>query len=193
MARQRVGDGYLRRNSIHGFNCERLLLHFKLPFSLQPKEFRSIYLPYTWQKPRHIPRTLSDSEIEELEAEPVPDSFDWRPRNVVTDVKDQRACGSCWAFSVTGNIEGQWAIKTGKLVSLSEQELLDCDVIDQACNGGLPMNAYSEIIRLGGLEPESLYPYDAEKEPTCKLHKSDVAVYINSSLQLPKDEEKMVG
>jgi len=160
---------------------------------LTPKEFRETYLPYTWQKPRHQPRTLSEMELEQLDAEPIPASFDWRPKNIVTSVKNQGSCGSCWAFSVTGNIEGQWALKTGKLVPLSEQELLDCDVIDQACDGGLPLNAYKEIIRLGGLETEAEYPYDASKEPTCKLERSDVAAYINDSLQLPKNEEQMAA
>jgi C1A family cysteine protease len=77
----------------------------------------------------------------------------------VTGVKDQGNCGSCWSFSATGALEGAYQIKYGSLVSFSEQNLVSCDTIDSACNGGLMDNAFSWTKTNGGLCTEAGYPY----------------------------------
>ena len=113
------------------------------------------------------PTTLPDATAVELAS--LPASFDWRRRGAVTPPKNQGACGSCWSFSTTGAVEGAHFLKTGSLVSLSEQQLVDCDhtcledepdACDAGCRGGLPLNAMSYVKRRG-LDSEANYPYKA--------------------------------
>lgn len=95
-------------------------------------------------------------------------SIDWRNSGAVTGVKDQGQCGSCWAFSTTGAMEGAYKIKSGSLVSLSEQNFVDCDNNgDHGCNGGLMDNAFAWAKTNGGVCTESAYPYTATKG-TCR-------------------------
>eukprot|EP00397_Hematodinium_sp_SG-2012_P035038 GEMP01037639.1.p1 GENE.GEMP01037639.1~~GEMP01037639.1.p1 ORF type:complete len:370 (+),score=66.76 GEMP01037639.1:28-1110(+) len=97
----------------------------------------------------------------------VPDEIDWTTKNAVTEVKNQGLCGSCWAFSVTGAIEGAFArVKGGRLASLSEQNLLDCDDRDNKCDGGVMDRAF-EYVMANGICSESSYPYQCDTADDC--------------------------
>jgi len=101
----------------------------------------------------------------------LPDSVDWRNKGAVTTVKNQQQCGSCWAFSTTGVLEGFNFIKTGTLTTFSEQQLVDCDTaVDQGCNGGLPYDAL-EYVAKNGIETEGDYPYTGQ-DGTCQYEKA---------------------
>ncbi|XP_076283794.1 uncharacterized protein LOC143210642 [Lasioglossum baleicum] len=154
---------------------------------LSPEEFRSKYLGYRPHLRQENAIPFPEAEIPDIE---LPPKFDWRDHHVVTPVKDQGQCGSCWAFSVTGNVESQYAIRHGKLLSLSEQELVDCDSLDLGCGGGEMDNAYTTIEKLGGLELESDYPYDARNEK-CEFNKGKAVVNVVDALHISSNETKM--
>jgi len=120
-----------------------------------------------------------------------PTSFDWRTKNVITPVKNQGHCGSCWAFSSTGALEAHHAIKHKQLVSLSEQQLVDCagNFDNHGCKGGLPSHAFEYVHYQGGIQGEQTYPYEGVDSP-CRFHKEGVLVNTKRSVNITEGDEK---
>jgi len=102
---------------------------------------------------------------------------DWRDVNAITSVRNQGGCGSCWAFSVTEELETAWYLAGNDIPSLSEQQLVSCDKVDQGCNGGTPPTAYLSIQVMHGLDSSAAYPYTSGSgnNSACKFNASYIA------------------
>lgn len=157
---------------------------------LTDEEYNNIYNglrlsePYEFKAP----------EIDERPLLGLASSVDWRQKGIVAPVKNQGQCGSCWAFSAAGALESAHAQKTGSLVRLSEQNLVDCSTSfgNHGCNGGLMDYAFRYVISNRGMAKEADYPYEA-RDATCRYKKEtcgstlaafkQVTSYSESALQ----------
>jgi cysteine peptidase B len=135
---------------------------------------------------------VADSKAEVLA---MPPSVDWRKHGAVTQVKDQGQCGACWAFSTTGNIEGQWKIKGHGLRSLSEQILISCNTrTTYGCGGGFPYLADQWLIteRGGQIPTEASYPFTGG-DPNCSYAGNVIGATIKAVKRLPSNEAQMAA
>jgi cathepsin L len=132
-----------------------------------------------------IPKKVNSTNITDIENSSLPSGVDWRSMGVVTDIKDQGQCGSCWAFSAIGTIEGQHALKTNNLVSLSEQNLVDCSYNygNEGCDGGWPEAAMRYVINNYGVDTEKNYPYTAN-DGSCAYNKSYSGANVTGTVNI---------
>lgn len=169
---------YIDRRNVFYDNLEKILDHnrnkmstFSLELNqfahLTQTEFKNTYLGYKSfksSKPNHSYHiSHSFRPNSKTINNDLPNSIDWNEKGAVTPVKNQGACGSCWAFSTTGALESAFFLKTGVLESFSEQELVSCDTVDQGCNGGLMDSAFEFIHKNQGICKESDYPYTGQR------------------------------
>ncbi|XP_006291187.2 probable cysteine protease RDL3 [Capsella rubella] len=158
---------------------------------LTADEFRSTYLRGKVEK-----KSVSDVEerYKYKEGDVLPDEVDWRERGaVVPRVKAQGDCGGCWAFAAVGAVEGINQITTGELISLSEQELLDCDrgTDNFGCTGGGAVWAFDFIIKNDGIVSDEVYPYSGNDTAACKAIEMTTTrvVTINGREVVPENDE----
>ncbi|CAN6269755.1 unnamed protein product [Urochloa humidicola] len=153
-------------------------------------EFRAAYLGAATGGSRG--RNVTGERYRHNGVEALPEFVDWRQKGAVAPIKNQGQCGSCWAFSAVGAVEGINQIVMGELVTLSEQELVDCSKNGQnsGCNGGMMDDAFAFIASNGGIDTDEDYPYTA-RDGKCDLaKKARRVVYIDGFEDVPRYDEK---
>ncbi|KAH1169786.1 hypothetical protein KIL84_000771 [Mauremys mutica] len=140
---------------------------------LFPEDFKAIYLR---SRPYRVPRYI---EVLKRKETPLPTKFDWRDKNVVTQVRNQQTCGGCWAFSVVGGIESAYAIKRKILEELSVQQVIDCSYNNYGCHGGSTVSALSWLNQTQvKLVKDSEYTFKAQTGLCHYFQSSDIGVSI---------------
>lgn len=132
-------------------------------------------------KPQDCSATNSFAVKQEAKLKAIPAAYEWNSIGMVSPVKNQASCGSCWTFSTVGSLESHWNILgKGKNITFSEQQLVDCagDFDNYGCRGGLPSHAFEYIRYAGGIESDVTYPYTA-KDGSCVFRRSIAVGYVN--------------
>ncbi|XP_075678692.1 digestive cysteine proteinase 1-like [Dermatophagoides pteronyssinus] len=151
-------------------------------------EFRSSHLGYLGDRVK----TPSNNEYTMNDVESLPAEIDWTKKGVVTSVKKQNECGSCYAFSAVASIEGQHALKTGKLIELSAQNIIDCSKPEgnHGCHGGNMDKAFKMVIKNNGIDTEKSYPYEAIARECRQSQKNKtIGATIHSYVDIRRGDE----
>ncbi|XP_030420273.1 cathepsin O [Gopherus evgoodei] len=154
-----------------------------------PEDFKAIYLK---SRPYSVPRY---TEVLNRKETPLPAKFDWRDKNVVTQVRNQQTCGGCWAFSVVGGIESAYAIKMKILEELSVQQVIDCSYNNYGCHGGSTVSALSWLNQTQvKLVKDSEYAFKAQTGLCHYFQSSDIGVSITdyTAYDFSGQEDKMM-
>ncbi|XP_061144220.1 cathepsin S, ortholog2, tandem duplicate 1 isoform X1 [Syngnathus typhle] len=176
--------------TLHNLEASMGLHSYRLSMNilgdLTPDEIRQSFANLT--PPTDFHNRSSDRPLRQMVD--IPESVDWRDQKYVTSVKMQGSCGSCWAFSAAGALEGQLARTTGRLVDLSTQNLVDCSgkYGNRGCYGGFIDAAFRYVIDNGGIESEKSYPYTG-KSGQCRYSAAQRAANCSSYKVLPENDE----
>ncbi|KAJ1376910.1 Peptidase C1A, papain C-terminal [Sesbania bispinosa] len=157
---------------------------------LTNKEFLAYYTGALYKPPTQFGSSKTNNIFahQNVSLSDIESSLDWRKKGAVNEIKNQHRCGSCWAFSAVAAVEGITKIKSGKLISLSEQQLVDC-ASEDGCGGSLPEKAFDYIAQSQGLASEAEYPYKGT-DGTCNDEMINPAAKISGYEQVPSQSEE---
>lgn len=183
---------HFNKHEAHEAGFEMELNHFSDRTQDEMKALNGFKAPQGYEENENTPEAqkfiddILNSDVA------VPDEVDWRKVDGrVTEVKNQGNCGSCWAFASTGGLEGQMSVRNSSLISLSEQNLVDCSENDYGCDGGLMSLAYKDIAKEGGIEDEKSYPYKG-RNGECKFDKNKKVFNDNGAAILKQGDENQL-